>query len=38
MEVLLNWTFKLRFVSNVDWVPQVTLSLSITVFPLNVYL
>lgn len=38
MEVLLSWTFKLRFVSNVDWVPQVTLSLSITVFPLNVYL
>lgn len=27
MEVLLNWTFKLRFVSYVDWVPQVTLSL-----------
>lgn len=27
MEVLLNWTFKLRFVSYVDWVPQVNLSL-----------
>ena len=41
MEILLSWTFKLRFVSNRKTCglgPTGHLSLSITVFPLNVHL